>query len=873
MEKMRKSQRLNETPRPCDMFDLIGGTSTGGIIAIMLGRLGMSVDECIRAYDRVGEAAFTPKSGFRFASPKGAFSATALEAAIKEVVRTNSITKDNVDAPPTLFTTYDTSTALDDCAIWEIARATSAATTFFKPIQLGRDKIDFVDAGFGYNNPCEVLIEEAQREFPDRRHLRVLSIGTGLGNVVSIKDSRWSIVKALKQMATTSKKVATRLEDQYGGSGNYYRFNVERGLEDVTLSDWQKTSNISAHTSNYLREHRRAIDDFVSSFFARPVQEEPGTAKPDEPSSSRVHYFLPLQENECFVRRVKILDALEKSLFQKHRREVALVGLGGAGKTQIALQFAHDIRASKGETSVFWISALSNESFDQSCSAIANLLNIGNGKEDPKELLRSHFRSKKAGECLIILDNADDGKILYGKSGTRGLYKYLSGLRHVQILFTTRSNDLAMKNFQREVIHVTDMEVKEATMLLKNLSVPRKLLQDKALIIELLDELTYLPLAISQAAAYLRRNGISIARYLELLHSEEQSMVALMSREFNDNTLYEKSQRAVATTWLVSFDQIQKTDKLAAKIIGFLSCIEPKAIPESLLIGFRKSTELKITEALGTLSGYSFVKRQEDGRFLTMHSLVHLAVRIWLKENGQANATIEAALKQIVNRFPNDDWENRMIWREYMPHATKILQDMSTIDLKTRHDLNYWVGRCLHADGRYAHATARLEEACQWCQQHLQEDNATRLSSQHVLAWAYLDNGQVKDAIEILEQVVELESSTLAEDHPDRLASQHELARAYHENGQVKDAIGILEQVVEIQLSTLAEDHPDKLMSLYNLGDEYLKNGEASRAVKLLEHVVAVESRTLADDHPDRLGSKRLLEKIYKALRVSDDVE
>ena len=78
------------------------------------------------------------------------------------------------------------------------------------------------------------------------------------------------------------------------------------------------------------------------------------------------------------------------------------------------------------ETSVFWISGLSNESFDQSCSAITSLLNIGNDKEDPKELLRNYFGSKKAGECLVILDNADDGKILYGKSGTRGLYKYLS---------------------------------------------------------------------------------------------------------------------------------------------------------------------------------------------------------------------------------------------------------------------------------------------------------------------------------------------------------------------------------------------------------------------------------------------------------------
>lgn len=175
-----------------------------------------------------------------------------------------AITKDNVETLPTLFKTYDTSTSLHDCKIWEVARATSAATTFFKPIKVGRDEIEFIDAAFGYNNPCEILIGEAKRQFPDRDQLRILSIGTGLGNVVTI-SSRVSILKALKSMATSSKKVADRLDGQFGEDGQYYRFNVERGLEDVTLSDWEKASNISAHTRNYLAERERDIGKFVSS--------------------------------------------------------------------------------------------------------------------------------------------------------------------------------------------------------------------------------------------------------------------------------------------------------------------------------------------------------------------------------------------------------------------------------------------------------------------------------------------------------------------------------------------------------------------------------------------------------------------------------
>ena len=185
-----------------------------------------------------------------------------------------AITKDNVDARPTLFTTYDTSRPLDGCTIWEVARATSAATTFFKPICVGRDGIEFVDAGFGYNNPCEVLVEEAGRRFPGRDDMQIISIGTGLGDVVSIGDTRRSILSALKKMATTSSKVAARLDDRFGGDGRYVRLNVEKGLEDTTLSDWKKASSISAHTRNYLSDKKRTIDEFVEDFIGRKRQAE-----------------------------------------------------------------------------------------------------------------------------------------------------------------------------------------------------------------------------------------------------------------------------------------------------------------------------------------------------------------------------------------------------------------------------------------------------------------------------------------------------------------------------------------------------------------------------------------------------------------------
>jgi hypothetical protein len=96
--------------------------------------------------------------------------------------------------------------------------------------------------------------------------MRVLSIGTGLGDVAAIGNTRMSIISALKKMATSSKRVAASLADRYGESGQYYRFNVDQGLQDITLSDWEKASNISAHTRNYLSDNQKTINNFVDNF-------------------------------------------------------------------------------------------------------------------------------------------------------------------------------------------------------------------------------------------------------------------------------------------------------------------------------------------------------------------------------------------------------------------------------------------------------------------------------------------------------------------------------------------------------------------------------------------------------------------------------
>ncbi|KAF2968835.1 hypothetical protein GQX73_g4720 [Xylaria multiplex] len=835
METIRQAKNLESVPKPCEYFNLIGGTSTGGIIAIMLGRLGMTVDECIRAYDTVAQTAFTPKrTSFIPGPPKGAYSAQALEGAIKQTVKkfcvespcieqrrqgqstvescphedaefrktsctktvVLAITKDNVDAGPTLFTTYDTSASYQGCTIWQVVRATSAATTFFKSIKIGRDSVEFIDAGFGHNNPCEVLIEEARKQFPRRGTLQVLSIGTGLGPIVEIKNSRRSIIKALAKMAATSTAVATRLNGQYGDSGQYYRFNVDRGLDDITLADWEKTSTIAAHTGNYLRENQRTIQKFVDNFVNNP-QGLGATVPHDATASSQAPYYIPLHKNKHFVGRAETLRLLNQQLFNggNHKR-VCLHGLGGIGKTQVALRIAYTAKDTLGLL-VIWLPAANSATFQQVCTEAVNLLAIPAAKdEDRREALQRYLNSRTTRKWLLVVDNIDEMNTLLGSLDESGV------------------------------------------------------------------QLTHLPLAITQAAAYLTRNKVSVREYLDLLRTTESNKAELMSWEFYDKDRYEGSQNAVALTWQVSFKQICDIDTTAAHLLRFISRIEPKAIPRSMLP--QKGSEVQFRNTIGTLIGYAFLDIREGRDTYDMHSLVHTATRTWVDTEGHEMTAIADAVEHLSTVFPTDKWENRHVWRQYLPHALRALQE-DNMRSKDSTELGFWVGRCLMEDGQHKDAIPILKHVLSTQETALAEDHPDRLASQHVLAIAYQSNGQVPEAVELLEHVVSIRK-TLAEDHPSRLASQYALAAAYQANGQVPEAVELLEHVISIR-KTLAENHPSRLTSQHALAIAYQADGQVPEAVELLEHVVSICKISLAENHPDRLLSQYRLAEAYRQLQ------
>ncbi|KAK0725501.1 acyl transferase/acyl hydrolase/lysophospholipase [Lasiosphaeris hirsuta] len=282
-----REARGDRALKPCDMFDLIGGTSTGGLIAIMLGRLEMDVKECIDAYKALMKKVFGDRKNLSKVSIDGEirerYDVKKLEQAIVSVLQSRGIPKDEkfdngVSRPcRTLVVarrveskaevaiqdfTLAGAMNYDQMTIVEAALATSAASTFFPPVTVGQRQ--YVDGALGSNNPVDIIWGIAQDIWaPDggvkQRLGCLLSIGTGKPEFTAIETKAWKfLTKTLKSIATETEETARAFERSNRDlmsrqrPRKYFRWNVEEGLSKVGLDESDKQNIIEVATIEYL---------------------------------------------------------------------------------------------------------------------------------------------------------------------------------------------------------------------------------------------------------------------------------------------------------------------------------------------------------------------------------------------------------------------------------------------------------------------------------------------------------------------------------------------------------------------------------------------------------------------------------------------
>ncbi|GLA55428.1 hypothetical protein AnigIFM63604_002076 [Aspergillus niger] len=362
MERIKDEKGLAEEPKPCEYFDMIGGTSTGGLIAIMLGHLQMTVNECIRAYLALTQRVFTPirsrsvSLGFskHLGDVVSRFDSAALEEVVKRVIRDALLDPDALFydedraskckvfvcalqaeiATPVLLTNYKSKRSDSDrresVKIWQAARATSAASGFFdaQEIEMSAGYVEtYTDGATGYNNPVRQLWTEAREVLlPQGERLEdhldaIVSIGTGTPELKAFGTNLKDIATTLVRIATDTDNTANHFQREYkelDRDGLYCRLSVANGLQHIGLEDYKQANNIMAATKAYL-DHPDTLSK-LTKCLERMSQHECLYEKNPTDRAQNQETHLPFPTSTA--RALKILDSI--SAYNHDRVQLSL---------------------------------------------------------------------------------------------------------------------------------------------------------------------------------------------------------------------------------------------------------------------------------------------------------------------------------------------------------------------------------------------------------------------------------------------------------------------------------------------------------------------------------------------------------------------
>ncbi|KAJ9487435.1 hypothetical protein VN97_g5887 [Penicillium thymicola] len=921
LDKLVLQREHNQRLKPCDVFDLIGGTSTGGLIAIMLGRLEMSVEECILAYTELMELVFSEKTNNVPVSWSGnivsQYDSKKLKKAIENVIlRAGLLPTDLMnDGKPRRSKTFVCTTSKDtlqvtrlrsysasneialQATICEAALATSAATKFFDPVLIGNHQ--FVDGAFGANNPIEEIEEEAADIWcTTSRDLKPLvkclvSVGTGNPAHVPMDDNVLRFLsKTLVRMATkpesTERRFMARWSNEVKGK-RYLRFNVEQGLQQVHMTAFEKRSVIESATYAYLhhRSQKVRVRDCMlnlsekegkTSIDFETIIHEHGAQINRHRILQTIHssennfghrkaagWFVPLERNPRYVDR-EVVGKVKRRLFVKNRAErIAIFGLGGIGKTQIALELAYQTREIYSDCAIFWLPAVDMESLQHAYQMIADQLGIGLGdtKQDLKIQVKDHLSKPSSGRWLLIFDNADEIDMWTGSEASTpgGLKDYLPTSDQGAIVFTTRSNKVAQYLATTDIIKIHEMDEHKATQVLRNSLVEKEVLQDTKNTSKLLRQLTFLPLAIVQAASFINQNGTTLAGYVELLNGQEQSAIDLLSEDFEDKGRYESIRNPVATTWLTSFEQIRRQSRRAADYLCFMSCMQEKDILVSLL---PPSPNVEQQKAIGLLSSYSFVRLRHGDSRLDMHRLVHLATRNWLQSIGSLREWQSYVLRWLNARFPNTDIMYRNQWRASVPHAIRVLTlTEKEHPIPERVHVLLKIARCQVTDGRSKEAEILYTEAVHVSEKLYGPDSLDALAGMYGLVSSYSRQGKTEKAMKLSEEMAEAQERLHRSHSIETMRTLFQLSGMHSLAGNHDKARELCRKVLTHYLRTLGPGSPETLDAIVSLTMTYVYDGQLLDATELAIQSLNIHRKTFGSDNTRTLAAMCGMGVIY----------
>jgi tetratricopeptide (TPR) repeat protein len=470
---------------------------------------------------------------------------------------------------------------------------------------------------------------------------------------------------------------------------------------------------------------------------------------------------------------------------------------------------------------------------------------------------------KEKSSWLLIIDNLDDISIAHGYLPELG-----GGNHHV--LITTRNRDTTGIPAQGLEVEVFDSSHAINLLLLRTTGTKQCQPEIRLQATKIVEELGYLPLAVEHAAAFIRQSSLDLSKFLDMFSKSRKEFLENLPGQ---NHTYS---RAVAATLMMSFKKVEEEEDVdAAELLTLFAFLNPDGILIDFLqdghggvgerLGSLISNPFKFGKALGKLGEFSLIRQSKDGRTIAIHRLVQAVIQDNIGPDLTKKVT-DATISLFLSAFPPFDEDQRQIHRKYQAQILGPLQSLFESGTVGIAEMSLRLAAFLNADGnasageQFGHIAVKINTKM------LGTDNSRTLIAMNNLAETYWSLGQVKEAAELHEKVLEAMQRKLGMEHPDTLNSMNNLAGTYWSLGQVKEAAELHEKVLEARQRKLGMDHPDTLSSMNNLAGTYRSLGRMKEAQELHAKVLEARQRKLGMEHPNTLNSMNNLAATYGSL-------
>ncbi|KAK7979620.1 hypothetical protein PG989_012077 [Apiospora arundinis] len=624
--------------------------------------------------------------------------------------------------------------------------------------------------------------------------------------------------------------------------------------------------------------------------------------------------YFPYQRNQQLVERPDIVEKLNNILpVSTDYHGATLWGLGGTGKTQIALAYAYN-RCEDHDCSVFWVNADNETTFKQDYRSIGIRLGLVTEMNGDDFLHNVRAKMEASPKWVLVLDNADcldlfgitrlpqEAPPSHGPT-TINLRDYIPHGPTGTVLWTSRDRQIMTVVGPAQAIQVTQMTHEEAVTLFENFRGIKVHGEEREYVEKLLEELGRFPLAISQAASYMRETSTSPGEYLADIQEKSDRWEILGNSEPDCHRRPDVS-NSILATWGISINRIRQDDILAYNVLCVLAFTDNQNIPFDLAREAASScatdygrvspttrdkprrradeSKIRFRKAITRLEQHSFLHSLiGDGsaqtRAYEMHKLLQEAARYHLRSIGRDQSKdlyfARAAFEATNKLFPQysdhhyHDVYGRENWAECEKYLAHVLQTAKWAGLQDGH---------LEVADLLMRASTYLSERGRWMEKLLIEQKATKLrqtvlGSRHRLTtlsiWAqvnsYAEIGDYRTAEKICREVFLLQKELLGDRDKDTLRSLETLAAIHSIQWRCEEVQKVPIYLLELRREILGDRHPDTIYSMSVLATTYHYQKRYAEAENLMVDVVKLRRKVLGSKNPCTISSMASLAAIY----------